>query len=77
MAHVDIIRAWTDPEYRETLTAAERAQLPENPAGMVVLDDDALAAMSGGRPFPGPFPITTAPTCTMYTFINWAACGCP
>ena len=72
MSKVDIIRAWRDPEYRNCLSTEERAQLPENPAGLVALEDDTLAGLSGGRPQ----ILTTAPTCTMYTFINWKACGC-
>ena len=70
MSHIDIIRAWTDPEYCDALTAEQRAQLPENPAGMVSIDDAELARISGGRPFPQ----TTAPTCTAYTFFGWNAC---
>lgn len=29
-----IIRAWTDPEYRATLSGEELAALPANPAGL-------------------------------------------
>jgi mersacidin/lichenicidin family type 2 lantibiotic len=28
-----IVRSWEDPEYRHSLSAEERAALPENPAG--------------------------------------------
>jgi mersacidin/lichenicidin family type 2 lantibiotic len=37
MSKRDIIRAWKDEDYRETLTGAE---LPEHPAGIVELDDE-------------------------------------
>jgi mersacidin/lichenicidin family type 2 lantibiotic len=37
MSKLDIIRAWKDEDYRETLTDAE---LPEHPAGIVELDDE-------------------------------------
>ncbi|MDJ0839154.1 MAG: mersacidin/lichenicidin family type 2 lantibiotic [Acidobacteriota bacterium] len=70
MSHIDIIRAWTDPEYRDALTEEQCAQLPGNPAGMVAIDDAELARISGGRPFPQ----TTAPTCTQYTWLDWKAC---
>ncbi len=30
-----IVRAWESPEYRQTLTQEQLAQLPENPAGEV------------------------------------------
>ena len=70
MKNVDIIRAWTDSEYRESLSDAQRAELPDNPAGMVTLDDADLARMSGGaRPI-----VTTAITCTQYTWLDWKAC---
>ncbi len=29
-----IVRAWKDADYRESLSAEELAQLPENPVGM-------------------------------------------
>jgi len=70
MSHADTIRAWTDPTYRDSLSAEQRAELAENPAGMIALDDEVLARLSGGRDF----PITTAPTCTLYTFLGWKAC---
>jgi mersacidin/lichenicidin family type 2 lantibiotic len=47
MSTVDIIRAWKDEEYRMSLSAAELAQLPQNPVGMVELDDADLADASG------------------------------
>ena len=33
MTTQNIIRAWKDPEYRNSLSASERALLPANPAG--------------------------------------------
>jgi mersacidin/lichenicidin family type 2 lantibiotic len=42
-----IIKAWKDPTYRASLSAEERAQLPENPAGTVELDDAQLGDISG------------------------------
>ncbi|HLT34741.1 MAG TPA: mersacidin/lichenicidin family type 2 lantibiotic [Enhygromyxa sp.] len=45
MSKIDIIRAWKDPSYRQSLSAAERALVPENPAGPVELYD---ADLSGG-----------------------------
>ncbi len=35
MSTVNIIRAWKDPDYRRSLTAAQRAGLPANPAGAI------------------------------------------
>ncbi|MBI5928041.1 MAG: mersacidin/lichenicidin family type 2 lantibiotic [Chloroflexi bacterium] len=48
MSNIDIVRAWKDAEYRNTLTAEERASLPENPAGLVELDDNDLGNVDGG-----------------------------
>jgi mersacidin/lichenicidin family type 2 lantibiotic len=42
MSTIDVIRAWKDEEYRNSLTPDQQAALPDNPAGMVELDDEAL-----------------------------------
>jgi mersacidin/lichenicidin family type 2 lantibiotic len=49
MSHQDIIRAWKDEEYRNSLSESERAQLPENPAGLIELPDSELEAVAGGN----------------------------
>jgi mersacidin/lichenicidin family type 2 lantibiotic len=46
---MDIIRAWKDEEYRNSLSEAERTALPENPAGFIALTDEDLGAVAGGR----------------------------
>ena len=46
--NIDIIRAWTDVEYRETLTAEQLASVPANPAGTANLSDAALSRVVGG-----------------------------
>jgi mersacidin/lichenicidin family type 2 lantibiotic len=48
-----IIRAWEEPEFRSSLSEAELAGLPDNPAGGIELTDAELsqvmgAAQSGG-----------------------------
>jgi mersacidin/lichenicidin family type 2 lantibiotic len=43
-----IIRAWKDPEYRQTLNEEEQALLPENPAGAIELTDEELDMAAGG-----------------------------
>ena len=48
MSTTDIIRAWKDPEYRESLSEAELAALPQNPAGLIELTDAHLEAVAGG-----------------------------
>ena len=42
-----IIRVWKDESYRLSLTAAEQALLPVNPAGALELSDAQLGAVSG------------------------------
>ena len=48
MSKQDIIRAWKDAEYRDSLSAAERAALPDNPAGAIELTQAELEAVAGG-----------------------------
>jgi mersacidin/lichenicidin family type 2 lantibiotic len=48
MSAVDIARAWKDAEYRQSLSAAEQALLPEHPAGSIDLADEALLQVAGG-----------------------------
>jgi len=67
-----IIRAWKDPEFRNSLSSEELALLPDNPAGMVALSDEQLREVNGM----GPVIQTTAITCTMPSWFHWAAC-CP
>jgi mersacidin/lichenicidin family type 2 lantibiotic len=43
----DIIRAWQDREYRESLSDEERAKLPENPVGQIELTEDELTEVIG------------------------------
>jgi mersacidin/lichenicidin family type 2 lantibiotic len=43
-----IIRAWKDVEYRAGLSEAERALLPEHPAGLIELSDTDLDDVAGG-----------------------------
>jgi mersacidin/lichenicidin family type 2 lantibiotic len=45
---IDVVRAWKDPEYRDSLTAEERAQLPPHPAGLIELSKADLALVAGG-----------------------------
>jgi mersacidin/lichenicidin family type 2 lantibiotic len=51
-----IIRAWKDAEFRASLSQAERAALPANPAGVVELSDAELQQAAGG--FWGPIFFT-------------------
>ena len=52
MNPIDIVRAWKDKAYRDSLSPAQRRALPAHPSGMVELDDDEIVAVAGGRPNP-------------------------
>jgi mersacidin/lichenicidin family type 2 lantibiotic len=62
MKKQDIIRAWRDPKYRRSLSAAQQAQLPEHPAEwMVKVEDSTLASVTGGCCYPGHPLYSTGP----------------
>ena len=46
MKNVDVIRAWKDQEYHDSLTQEQRAALPANPAG--TLSEAEAASIAGG-----------------------------
>jgi mersacidin/lichenicidin family type 2 lantibiotic len=48
MSHVDIVRAWKDPEYRQNLSEADLKKMPAHPAGLIELKDAELEAVAGG-----------------------------
>ena len=56
MSHENIIRAWKDEAFRNSLSDKVRAFLPENPAGLVQLTDAEIGAVAGGTwcPIIGP-----------------------
>ena len=45
---IDIARAWKDPKYRKSLTAEQRALLPEKPTGPAPASEDELRQVVGG-----------------------------
>ena len=62
MSNQDIIRAWKDEDYRLSLSEAERAQLPDHPAGLVELTEKELSPVVGGN---ATFPPRFSVLCTM------------
>lgn len=68
MKKVNVVRAWRDREYRESLSSEARAALPENPAGIVSVDDDALRSIAGGCG-------GTNCSCGGNTSVNWSCVG--
>ncbi|WNG58870.1 mersacidin/lichenicidin family type 2 lantibiotic [Archangium gephyra] len=51
MKKESIVRAWKDPAFRASLSAEERASLPESPSGRALteLDESELLGVTGGR----------------------------
>ena len=48
MSTNNIVRAWRDPAYRNSLSESERKALPPNPAGSIELSDADLGQVAGG-----------------------------
>ncbi|NJR66509.1 MAG: mersacidin/lichenicidin family type 2 lantibiotic [Leptolyngbyaceae cyanobacterium CRU_2_3] len=48
MSHENIIQAWKDESFRNSLSDDLQALLPENPAGLVQLTDAELGTAAGG-----------------------------
>ena len=66
-----IIRAWKDPAYRASLSAAEQAELPDSPSGtpLTELGDDALDGVAGGIDIQMTPPVTIYLCRPTYRFI--------
>jgi len=45
MSHLNIVRAWKDPDYRRSLTAEQRAQVPAHPAGAIEFQEGLTEVM--------------------------------
>ena len=48
MSNIDIIRAWKDEDYRNSLSEEQRSQLPKNPAGILELSNQDSETFIGG-----------------------------
>jgi mersacidin/lichenicidin family type 2 lantibiotic len=74
MSTRNIIKAWKNPAYRNSLTAAERAALPANPAGSIELSDEDLGKVAGGKPIDLPSSII-CPSRYVCTYLcSWIVC---
>jgi mersacidin/lichenicidin family type 2 lantibiotic len=51
MNRLEVIRAWKDEEYFNSLNENERTLVPRNPAGLVELTDQDLGGANGGEEF--------------------------
>ena len=64
MTKENIVRAWRDPQYRNSLSETERASLPDHPAGWIELAEADLTDAAGGRP-----PVTRINYCPTFTIL--------
>lgn len=65
MSRSEVIRAWKDETYRESLSAELQASVPEHPAEQIELSESQLEAVAGGTKsclFPGGCDIFTVLT---------------
>lgn len=49
MSNENIIRAWKDEDYWNSLSEEQRSQLPDNPAGTIELSEKEMEIIAGGR----------------------------
>ena len=57
MRSEDIIRAWKDEAFRNSLNEEQQANLPDSPAGMVELNEEGLTQAAGGTIVPIPISL--------------------
>lgn len=55
MPAMEIVKAWKDEEYRDTLSTEQRAKLPQHPSGLIEfgqpqLEDESLFGPEGSKP---------------------------
>lgn len=67
MPTLDIIKAWKDEEFRDTLTMEQKAMMPKHPSGTIEFQELALG--EDGL-FEGKFSMNC------YTRGHWCSMGC-
>ena len=70
MAKADVVRAWKNPIYRDSLDPEQLSGVPANPAGIIELADSELKQASGV----GALANTTAQKCTEFTYYLRRCC---
>ena len=65
---VDVIRTWTDEQYRRSLSPSDREQFPAHPAGELALTDADMQAISGNDSKVIENAWTTFHTCSLTTY---------
>ncbi len=67
MSRHNIIRAWKDEQYRQSLSAAERETMPSSPAGLPERSDGQLMQLPGGLIHPSVLFCPTHFSCDIVT----------
>ena len=65
MSDIDIIRAWKDEDYFNSLSEEMRSQLLENPAGIIELADTEMARVAGGLSEPNSLCVDACPSTSL------------
>jgi mersacidin/lichenicidin family type 2 lantibiotic len=50
MPTLEVVRAWKDEQYRETLTEEQQAEMPEHPAGAIEFEEPEPEGENAFRP---------------------------
>lgn len=74
MSNYDVIKAWKNPGYRNSLSAEQFAAMPANPAGTIEVDDSTIGHLAGAAA-PQTSLCETKIACTM--FKECSNLGCP
>ena len=48
MKKKQVLEAWRNEEYYLSLSAEERAEIPDHPSGLLDVEDDVLMTITGG-----------------------------
>ncbi len=76
MSIAEIIRAWKDEEYRNSLTPEQLKSMPEHPLGLIELEDvesvsgNSSRGTCGGNTCPSNYGTCGASTCKTCPGIN-------
>jgi mersacidin/lichenicidin family type 2 lantibiotic len=71
MSTLQVVRAWKDQSYRNSLSAEQLAELPAHPSGTIEFDRTAVAAKTNGSKCQVPVPTTM--DCTYWC--SWCSVG--
>ena len=57
MSTLQVVRAWKDQSYRNSLSADQLAKLPAHPSGTIEFDRTAVAVKTNGSKCPSPYTL--------------------